>query len=220
MKKYAIIVAGGSGVRMNSNIPKQFLLIKNKPVLFYTLQTFLNAYTDLYIILVLPQEHIAKGQEIIDGFFHTDRITIVAGGPTRFHSVQAGLSLIKDESIIFVHDGVRCLVTAGLIERCHDAAEEHGNAVPAVTSKDSVRFIFDDITEPVDRNNILLIQTPQVFHSAILLAAYRIDYKDKYTDEATVVEAYGINPHIIPGEDNNIKITTPMDLLIAEQLLP
>jgi len=219
MKKYAVIVAGGSGLRMNSLIPKQFLLIKNKPLLYYTLDVFLKAYDDLEIILVLPEEHISKGQEIIDTYFDNSRITICEGGRTRFHSVQNGLSLINEESIIFVHDGVRCLVTKDLIERCYAEATNSGSAIPVVTSKDSIRLITPEGHEALDRNNVKLVQTPQTFLSKILLNSFKIDYKDKFTDEATVVEAFGIKVTLIEGEENNIKITTPGDMFIAEQII-
>lgn len=219
MKKTAVIVAGGSGSRMNSNLPKQFLLLKGKPVLYYTLHAFLKAYDDLNIILVLPEEHIAAGQEIIDAFFDYNRIKITEGGRTRFHSVQNGLALIEEECIVFVHDGVRCLLSEDLIHRCFDAAMEFGSAIPVVDCKDSVRIVKDDNSEVLDRDRIKLVQTPQTFHSKILLPAFKIDFKDKFTDEATVMEAFGLKVHLIPGEENNIKITRPTDLLIAEQLL-
>lgn len=219
MKKTAVIVAGGSGSRMNSNLPKQFLLLKGKPVLYYTLQAFLKAYDDLNIILVLPEEHIAAGQEIIDAFFDYNRIKITEGGRTRFHSVQNGLALIEEECIVFVHDGVRCLLSEDLIHRCFDAAMEFGSAIPVVDCKDSVRIVKDDNSEVLDRDRIKLVQTPQTFHSKILLPAFKIDFKDKFTDEATVMEAFGLKVHLIAGEENNIKITKPADLLIAEQLL-
>jgi 2-C-methyl-D-erythritol 4-phosphate cytidylyltransferase len=219
MKKIALIVAGGKGSRMNNDIPKQFLLLKNKPVLHYTLKAFTDAYENIEIILVLPEEHIGKGQEIIDGYFHHSRIRITAGGRTRFHSVQNGLALINEESIIFVHDGVRCLITSDLIKKCYETAVENGNAVPAVECGDSVRLLTATGNKIVDRNKVRLIQTPQTFHSKILLPAYKIDYKDKFTDEASVVEAYGIAINLIDGEKNNIKITTPEDLFIAEYIL-
>ena len=219
MKKIAVIVAGGSGSRMNSAFPKQFLLLSNKPVLFYTLDTFLKAYSDLTIILVLPEEHIAAGQEIIDAWFDYHRIQITAGGRTRFHSVQNGLQLITEESIVFVHDGVRCLISTDLVHRCYNAALEYGSAIPVIDSKDSVRLQKDDRNEALDRNLVKLVQTPQTFHSKILLPAYKIDFKDKFTDEATVVEAFGLKVHLVEGEGNNFKITMPVDLLIAEQIL-
>jgi 2-C-methyl-D-erythritol 4-phosphate cytidylyltransferase len=219
MRKYAVIVAGGIGTRMNAEIPKQFLLIKGKPVLFYTLKTFLDAFQDLNIVLVLPEEHIAAGQEIIDAFFDYSRIKITKGGRTRFHSVQNGLALIEEESIIFVHVGVRCTLTTDLIERCYHAALEMGSAIPVIDCKDSIRILTDEGNEAMDRSIIKLVQTPQVFHSKILQSAFKIDYKDKFTDEATVAEAFGLKVHLIAGELNNIKITQPLDLILAEKIL-
>jgi 2-C-methyl-D-erythritol 4-phosphate cytidylyltransferase len=216
MRKIALIVAGGHGTRMNNEIPKQFLFLKNKPVLYYSIKAFLDTYEDVEVILVLPEEHIGKGQEIIDGYFDASRFRITAGGRTRFHSVQNGLSLIKEEAIIFVHDGVRCLLTTDLIRRCYEAALEFGTAIPAVACKDSVRLLTPNGNKILDRNKVRLIQTPQTFHSKILLPAYAIDYKDQFTDEATVVEAFGLKINLIEGETDNIKITTPADLFIAE----
>lgn len=219
MKKYAIVVAGGSGTRMGTSLPKQFMLLRDKPVLYYTLKAFLEAYDDLEIVLVLPVDYTDMGQEIIDAFFDKERIRITAGGDTRFQSVKNGLSLIDEESIIFVHDGVRCLVTKELIQRCYLQAVETGTAIPVVPSKDSIRLITEEGNEALDRNKVMLVQTPQTFHSKILLPAFQIDYKDKFTDEATVVEAYGMKVSLVEGEENNIKITRPVDLLIAESIL-
>jgi 2-C-methyl-D-erythritol 4-phosphate cytidylyltransferase len=219
MNKYAIIVAGGTGIRMGGTLPKQFMLLKDKPVLYYTLKTFLEVYDDLQIVLVLPIDYTDMGQEIIDAYFDKDRIRITAGGDTRFQSVKNGLSLVDKESIIFVHDGVRCLVTKDLIHRCYLQALETGTAIPAITSKDSIRLLTEDGSTAFDRSKVMLIQTPQTFHSKILLPAFQIDYKDKFTDEATVAEAYGMKVSLVPGEENNIKITRPLDLLAAEQIM-
>lgn len=219
MKKIAVIVAGGTGSRMNTNIPKQFLLLHGKPVMYYTINTFLQAYDDLSVILVLPEEHVAAGQEIIDAFFDYNRIQITIGGRTRFHSVQNGLQLVHDECIIFVHDAVRCLVSIDLIKRCYESAMDSGSAIPVVDSKDSVRFINGDTNMALERENIKQVQTPQTFHSKILLPAYQIDYKDKFTDEAAVVEAFGLKVNLVKGDENNLKITRPTDLIIAEHLL-
>jgi 2-C-methyl-D-erythritol 4-phosphate cytidylyltransferase len=219
MKKYAVIVAGGNGSRMGGTIPKQFMLLKDKPVLYYTLKAFLDSYTDLQVILVLPVDYTDMGQEIIDAYFDKERIRITAGGDTRFQSVKNGLGLIEEEAIIFVHDGVRCLVSAELIHRCYDAAMETGSAIPAIASRDSVRLITEEGNDAIDRNMVMLVQTPQTFHSKILISAFQIDYKDKFTDEATVVEAYGLKVSLVEGEENNIKITRPIDLVIAESLL-
>jgi len=219
MKKVAVIVAGGQGTRMRAGIPKQFLTLKNKPVLYYTIRAFLEAFPDMTVILVLPVDHMDKGKELIDGFFDTDRVRLCSGGETRFHSVRNGLALVSGESIIFVHDGVRCLLTADLVRRCYHVALETGNAVPVTDCSDTVRYISSRGSKTLNRNRIKFVQTPQTFHSRILLPAYGIDYKKRFTDEATVVEAFGIKVNLIEGEKNNIKITRPSDLALAEALL-
>lgn len=221
MKKYAIIVAGGTGRRMGNVIPKQFLLLNDRPVLYYTLKTFLEVYPDLEIILVLPEDFSDMGKEIIDAFFDYERIQVTFGGETRFHSVRNGLQLVHEESIIFVHDAVRCLVSPDLIRRCYEHALMMGSAVPVVRAKDSVRMLDEEHNdnEIVDRDRIVLVQTPQTFHSKILLPAFEIDYKERFTDEATVVESFGLKISLVEGEENNIKITQPVDLLIAEAVL-
>jgi 2-C-methyl-D-erythritol 4-phosphate cytidylyltransferase len=161
------------------------------------------------------------GREIIDAYFDYSRIQITSGGETRFHSVKNGLGLVETESIIFVHDAVRCLVTVELIHRCYENALDTGSAVPALRSKDSVRFLNEEENdnEVVDRSKVVFIQTPQTFHSRILLPAFEIDYKERFTDEATVIEAFGLKISLVEGEENNIKITSPVDLAIAEKIL-
>jgi 2-C-methyl-D-erythritol 4-phosphate cytidylyltransferase len=219
LKKYAVIVAAGTGTRMGSDVPKQFMLLKNKPVLYYPIKAFLDAYDDLETILVLPVAFLDEGKEIIDAYFDKQRIRVTTGGDTRFQSVKNGLRLIEEESIIFVHDAVRCLTSKDLIRRCGELAMDTGSAIPVVPARDSVRFISDDGSEIMDRSKVVMVQTPQTFHSKILLPAYEIDYKDKFTDEATVVEAYGLKVSLIKGEETNIKITRPVDLVIAENIL-
>lgn len=219
MNKIAVIVAGGSGIRMGNDLPKQFLLLKGKPVLYYTLNTFLNAYPDMEVILVLPQDYTDMGQEIIDAYFDKDRIRIAMGGSTRFESVKNGLKLVDKEAVIFVHDAVRCLVSAALIQRCYEAALKTGTAIPVIKSNDSLRILTEDGNDAIDRERIVLVQTPQTFHSKILIPAFHIDYKDKFTDEATVVEAFGMKVSLVEGEAGNIKITHPVDLIMAESLM-
>ncbi len=219
MKKYAVIVAGGEGTRMGGDVPKQFMLLHGKPVLYYTLKTFLESYEDLHIILVLPEAHIAAGQEIIDAFFDYKRLKICSGGSSRFLSVKNGLHLIEEESIIFVHDAVRCLVSEELVHSCYDTALETGTAIPVVACMDSVRLMKDGLNEFFPRQDVKLVQTPQVFHSKILIPAYNIEFKEKYTDEASVVDAFGMKLSLVEGETNNIKITEPKDLLIATHIL-
>jgi 2-C-methyl-D-erythritol 4-phosphate cytidylyltransferase len=219
MTKYAVIVAGGAGSRMGANLPKQFMILKDKPVLYYSLKAFLEAYDDLDIILVLPAAFTDMGEEIIDAYFDKERIKIAIGGDTRFQSVKNGLKLVERESIVFVHDAVRCLASVDLIHRCYELALETGTAVPAIPSRDSVRILNDEGSGVIDRDRVMLVQTPQTFHSKILLPAFDIDYKDKFTDEATVVEAYGLRVSLAEGEETNIKITRPIDLLIAEKVI-
>ena len=221
MKKFAIIVAGGSGTRMNNATPKQFLLLNGKPVLFYAINTFLKTFNDCKIILVLPEEYVGVGQEIIDAFFDYKSIKIVIGGRTRFHSVQNGLALVDEEdSVVFVHDAVRPLLSSNLIQRCYESVMEFGTAIPVVDCKDSVRIITEAGNEMVERSFIKLVQTPQTFHSKIILPAFfGIDYKDKFTDEASVVEAFGLKVELVEGEEENIKITKEMDLIIAEAII-
>ncbi len=219
MKKYVVIVAGGSGSRMNSAIPKQFLLLKGKPVLYYSISTFLKAYDNITVILVLPAEHIAAGEEIVATYFSESGIQLTTGGHTRFHSVQNGLQLVEKDSIVLVHDAVRCMISTDLVHRCVESALEHGSAVPVISSKDSVRILTENGNEAIERNQVKLVQTPQAFNSNILLPAFKTIFNEKFTDEATVVEAYGQKVQLVQGEDSNIKITMPVDLLIAEKLL-
>ena len=219
IKKYAVIVAGGTGTRMRSATPKQFLLLNGKPVLYYTLKAFLDAYEDIEIILVLPEEHIGTGQEIIDAYFDYKNIRLTVGGRTRFHSVQNGLALVQEESVVFVHDAVRCLVLPDLIRDCYEATLDFGSAVPVIACKDSVRILTDEGNEALERDVVKLVQTPQTFYSKILLPAYQIDYKDKFTDEATVVEAFGLKLYLLQGDEDNFKVTHPADLMLAELII-
>jgi 2-C-methyl-D-erythritol 4-phosphate cytidylyltransferase len=219
MKKYAVIVAGGAGKRMGNTIPKQFLLLKGKAILWYTLDTFLRAYSDLQIILVLPEQHIQKGKVIAASFAGNNRIQIVTGGDTRFHSVQCGLNHVKENSVVFVHDAVRCLVSVPLIHRCYKDALEKGNAIPAVPATDSIRILNNEGSHVADRTQVRIIQTPQTFLSAVILPAFQQEYTDAFTDEATVVEATGKKIFLAEGEYDNIKITRPVDMMIAERIL-
>jgi len=219
MKKYAILVAGGSGTRMNTSTPKQFLLLNNKPLIYYTINTFLNAFNDIDIVLVLPEEHLETGNSIISTYFQDKKITIAIGGKTRFDSVKNGLNLVTENSIVFVHDAVRCLVSADLISRSYHQALEKGNAIPAIASKDSVRIVEGENNKSIDRTTVKQIQTPQVFKSDILLPAFELEFQSFFTDEASVVEHFGHPIFLIDGEENNIKITHPIDLLIAEKLM-
>jgi len=189
LTKVAVIVAGGSGSRMGSELPKQFLLLKGKPLLWHSIKAFTDAYEDIKIILVLPKEHLEKGKTIIKEF--TADIMVTEGGSTRFHSVQNGLQYVAKQSIVFVHDAVRCLVTTDLIKRCYNQTVKKGNAVPAVAATDSIRIVTGEKNKIADRDKVRIIQTPQVFKSFPLLAAFKLPYNESFTDEASVVEAAG-----------------------------
>jgi len=219
MEKYAVVVAGGSGLRMGTAIPKQFLPLRGKPVLWHTLTAFLDSFNDMQIILVLPEEHTDTGLEIIRSTYDPDRIWITTGGETRFHSVKNGLDHIRKQAVVFVHDGVRCLVTPDLIRECYNAAIENGNAVPAIAAVDTIRIETVNGNEVIDRNRVRIIQTPQTFFSDLIKAAFEQDYSEAFTDEAGVVEKLGVKINLIDGEATNIKITRPIDLVIAEKII-
>ncbi|MFT3702977.1 MAG: 2-C-methyl-D-erythritol 4-phosphate cytidylyltransferase [Agriterribacter sp.] len=219
MKKYVVIVAGGSGTRMGKELPKQFLELEGKPVLLHTIDVFLDTYEDIHAIVVLPESFLEEGRRLIDTLKDAHRIQVVSGGQTRFHSVQNGLKKTKSPSIIFIHDGVRCLVSQKLINACYQQALEKGNAIPAVSITDSVRIQTATGTKPVDRNLLWAIQTPQTFKSEILLPAFEQAYNENFTDEATVIESAGHPVYLIEGEKENIKLTLPPDLIIAAHFL-
>lgn len=218
-KKIAIIVAGGTGQRMGSVVPKQFLDIQGKPILLHTIDQFVAAFSDIQLVVVLPEAYIQEGKELLTKNGFTKNIVFVAGGDTRFQSVKNGLSQVKESAIVFVHDAVRCLLTPALIQRCYQQALEKGSAIPAVNSTDTVRLIKGDMNEVFDRESVMLIQTPQTFQSDLLLAAFNQSFDPSFTDEANVVEAAGSPVHLVDGEFENIKITRPLDLAIAEYIL-
>ena len=204
---------------MNSSIPKQFLQLNGKPVLQHTVETFLSAFHDIQIIVVLPDRFYSDGCSILDRIPSAQKIKAVTGGETRFHSVKNGLKYVPENSIVFVHDAVRCLVTTNLVNRCYEAVLENGNAIPAISLTDTVRMETETGSVVIDRSKLQVIQTPQTFFSNLLLRAFDQEYDDSFTDEATVAEKFGIKIHLVPGEDENIKLTRPMDMLIAEILL-
>ena len=218
IKKKAIIVAGGTGQRMGSVIPKQFLEIEGNAILLHTIDQFIAAFDDIELVVVLPEGYIQQGQKLISKNFKNP-IQFVAGGDTRFQSVKNGLGKVTEKSIVFVHDAVRCLLTPALIQRCYQQALEKGSAIPAVSSTDTVRIMENEQHHLFDREKVMLIQTPQTFQSEILLAAFQQSYKPSFTDEANVVEANGQEVFLVDGEFENIKITRPLDLAIATYVL-
>lgn len=219
MKKTAIIVAGGSGSRMQSEIPKQFLKLEGKAILVHTIKAFLQAFEDISIIVVLPDVYMEEGKSLISNAYVNKDIIYAEGGQTRFDSVKSGLSKVKDSGIIFVHDAVRCLVTPQLIQRCFYEAMQKGSAIPVIPVKDSIRIVEDNGSSAVNRELLRAVQTPQTFQSEIIIPAFNQTYKDSFTDEATVAESFGCQVHLVDGEEANIKITVPSDLDIAREII-
>lgn len=219
VRRYAIIVAGGSGTRMNSPVPKQFLVLDGRPMLMHTLSRFLDTGFPVEIILVLPASQLSYWQRLCEEHGFTAPVKIAEGGETRFHSVKNGLALVDDEGIVAVHDAARPLVSSKTIITAYKAAEMYGTAVPAVPLSDSIRQIESTLSIAVDRSKYCKIQTPQCFDSRMLKRAYEQEYKYTFTDDATVVESIGEKIHLIDGNNDNIKITTPEDIVIAEALM-
>ncbi|HVS94059.1 MAG TPA: 2-C-methyl-D-erythritol 4-phosphate cytidylyltransferase [Mucilaginibacter sp.] len=219
-KYYAVIVAGGSGKRMHSAVPKQFLLLNGIPVLMHTINVFHSSRTNPNIIVVLhPESHDYWKELCAEHDFNIPH-RLVSGGDNRFHSVQKGIALIDDDhSIVAVHDAVRPLVTREIIDDSYECAEKYGNAIVAIKSRDSVRQIKDNRSVSLNRDEIYLIQTPQTFQTEQLKRAYLQPYEQHFTDDASVVEQIGVNINLINGSYQNIKITYPEDIAIAEFLL-
>jgi 2-C-methyl-D-erythritol 4-phosphate cytidylyltransferase len=204
---------------MGTALPKQFLAIEGKSILLHTIGQFVSAFSDINFVIVLPADYIHEGQNLIAASGLSQSFLFVAGGDTRFQSVKNGLAQADPASIVFVHDAVRCLLTPDLIQRCYQQAVEKGSAIPAVSSTDTVRIIEGTKHHVVDRANVMMIQTPQTFNAAILKKAFEQAYQPSFTDEANVLEASGKEVYLIEGEHENIKITRPLDLAIAEYIL-
>ena len=214
-----IIVAGGKGLRIGGSLPKQFIPIGGKPVLMHTIEAFYRFSDQIRIILVLPESHQEYWAEICTEYGFTIPHTTVTGGETRFHSVKNGLALVEG-GIVGVHDGARPFASRALIEACYEAAEVKKAVVPVVPATDSLRELLDERrSRIVDRSKIVLVQTPQVFDTAVLKKAYNVAFDAAFTDDASVVEAMGIEIGLVKGEPTNIKITTPIDLKIGELIL-
>lgn len=221
MVSYAIIVAGGKGLRMGGEVPKQFLPVGGKPVLMRTIDAFCKALGGVQIVLVLPAEQHDYWKQLCDEYGFRSPELIAKGGETRFHSVRNGLALLPDDAdaVVGVHDGVRPFVSADTIRRCYAAAAKGKAVVPVVPVVETVRQILPDgksMTRP--RDDYRLVQTPQTFPLALLKQAYQQPYTEAFTDDASVVEAMGKEIVMIEGNRENIKLTTPEDLRFAEFL--
>ncbi len=219
MRFFAVIVAGGSGTRMNSEIPKQFLELGGRPVIMHSLIKLYTCGLHPEIILVLPDSQIEYWAQLCIDYKFDIPVKIVKGGQTRYHSVKNALELITEPGLVAIHDAVRPLVSTGTILAAYAEAEIYGSAVPAVPLKDSIRKIDSAVSVAVDRSLYRIVQTPQCFQTELLKKAYEKEYKSTFTDDASVVESNGGVIRLIEGTSENIKITNPQDLLIAEALL-
>lgn len=221
MSDYIIVVAGGKGLRMGSDIPKQFLPIGDKPVLMRTLERFREYSDDLQIILVLPEAQQEYWQELCKKYNFKVEYLLANGGQTRFHSVQNGLALVPDnaEGVVGIHDGVRPFPSIGVIRNCYETARIAKAVIPVIPVVETVRHLNNDDSMTVPRNEYRLVQTPQTFDIQLLKAANHQPYNDGFTDDASVVESYGHKITLVEGNRENIKITTPYDLKIAEVLI-
>jgi 2-C-methyl-D-erythritol 4-phosphate cytidylyltransferase len=226
LKKIAIIVAGGSGQRMNSAVAKQFLLLQNKPILYHTLLAFKAADENTALIVVLPEDQIAYWKSLCDQYPEILLKTphqIVIGGETRFHSSKNGIAAIDSNQscLVAIHDGVRPLIQPSTITKAYDMAADKGNCVVSVSSKDSIRLWNSTAKayKSVLRDDVKIIQTPQIFELNSLKEAFSQTYSPLFTDDASVMEAHGATIHLVEGDYTNLKITTPEDLLVAESIL-
>ena len=218
MKKYIIIVAGGKGLRMGGDIPKQFLPVCGKPVLMRTLEAFHAYDASMRLILVLPVSQQAYWKQLCEEYQFELVHEIANGGETRFHSVKNGLALVEEDGLVGVHDGVRPFVSQEVITRCYEEAASLKAVIPVIGVVETVRHLTEEGSETVPRDQYKLVQTPQVFDVTLLRRAYQQEYTDLFTDDASVVEVLGEKVYLVEGNRENIKLTTPFDLKLAELL--
>lgn len=214
-----MIVAGGSGKRMDSAVPKQFIPINGKPLLMHTFEAFARYGEHMEFLLVLPGSEFDYWKKLCDEFSFGIKHKLVQGGKTRFHSVKNGLSQIVEEGIVFIHDGVRPLVSVQTIENCFKTTREKGNALPVFSLPESIREVKGRQSIAVNRERFYSVQTPQTFKVSLIKKAYRQTYLKKFTDDASVLENMGMRINLVEGNRENIKITYPADLKIAAALL-
>ena len=219
MEKYVIIVAGGSGKRMGGEMPKQFLLVAGKPILMHTVEAFARADEGFKFILVLPEAHFSTWHSLVNEYNFTIPVTLVAGGAERFFSVKNALAHVPNGALVAVHDGVRPFASKETILEAFDVAAEKGAAVPVIDEVDSLRRVQKGESQAVNRSEYKRVQTPQVFQSTILQKAYNQEFSSLFTDDASVVESIGETITLTTGNVENIKITTPHELLLAEALI-
>ncbi len=218
MDRFVLIVAGGNGKRIGSEVPKQFLVLAGKPLLMHTIERFRKFDPSISVITVLPANQLIFWKELQEKYSFTIPHRVVKGGESRFYSVRNGLELVREDSLVAIHDGVRPFVSIDTIKRCFDSAEKLGNAIPVISPADSLRMITSQGSKPVSRMHVRQVQTPQVFRSGLIKQAYLQEFRQEFTDDATVLERMGETINLVEGNRENIKITNPEDLLISEAL--
>lgn len=219
MRKGVIIVAGGKGERMGANLPKQFLLLKEKPILMHTIERFFSFDESMEIVIVLPESMQDYWKEICEKYNFTISHKVTNGGKTRFHSVKNGLALIQNSDVIGIHDGVRPLVSKSTLENCYKTAQQQGSAIPVIPIVESIRKIEGNSSKSCNRADYRTVQTPQVFQEKWLRDSYNVSFEDFFTDDASVVEYAGHSVSLVDGNIENIKITSPIDLVVGEFLI-
>lgn len=220
MREEVIIVAGGKGSRMKSELPKQFMTIHNRPVIIHTLEKFYTWKPDMHVVVVINESFMDNWNELKERSFPDKEITAVAGGNTRFQSVKNGLSKLKHSGVVAIHDAARPCVSVMVIGDCFRVATLKKTAIPVLQVHESLRKIEnDDSSNSVNRNDFVTVQTPQCFHTELIKEAYKVDFDSRFTDDASVVESLGDEIHLVPGNRENVKVTEPSDLVLAEVFL-
>jgi 2-C-methyl-D-erythritol 4-phosphate cytidylyltransferase len=219
MEQYVLIVAAGKGERMNSGLPKQFIEIARKPMLMHAIEAFVNPLQERKFVVVLPSGLMNEWENLCSYYHFHVPCLIVEGGPRRFYSVKSGLKQVPDDVLVAIHDAARPFVSDETIQRCFKTAFRKGNAVPSVELSQSVREVSGALNKSIDRTQLRLVQTPQVFHSTLIKKAYRQSFRERFTDDASVLESIGYQIHLVEDSTENFKITTPADLEIARFLL-
>lgn len=219
MDKYILIVAGGKGIRMKSEVPKQFVELNGMPVVMRTIDAFSVDHQIDQITLVIPNGYLSYWKDLCEKHHFSAALNIIEGGPQRYHSVKRGLSMVPNDALVAIHDAARPFVTKEILSAGFKIATKKGNAIPAISINESLREISGSLSKSVNRNRYKIVQTPQFFHASLIKKAYQQPFNERFTDDATIMEAFGHQIYLFEGEPLNIKITKPEDLKLAESMI-